>query len=124
MPVRDRRETSGSDRLAQVLERRERHRRRPLALRVLVALIGGIVAVGGLLLVVPLPEAGVPLLVVGLGMLALEFDWAARALSWTLRQASRLWAWFRSLRPFLRWSLVALGLGLLGAVILWVVSSF
>jgi uncharacterized protein (TIGR02611 family) len=124
MPVRDPREASGADPLARVLKRRERHRRRPLIVRVLVALVGSIVTIGGLILVVPLPEAGLPLLAVGLGTLALEFDWAARALSWTLRQGDRLSGWFGSRRPFIRWLLVSLGLGVVGAVVLWLVRSF
>jgi uncharacterized protein (TIGR02611 family) len=74
------------DRLRQ---RRERHRRRPLAVRVLVALGGFATLLGGLALLV-LPGPGIPLVVVGLGLLALEFRWAESALERVLRHAERM----------------------------------
>ena len=41
-----------------------------------------------------LPELALPLLVAGLGLLALEFDWAARALAWVLVRSAQAKAWF------------------------------
>jgi hypothetical protein len=69
--------------------RRERHRRRPLAVRMLVALGGFATLLGGLALLV-LPGPGIPLVVVGLGLLALEFRWAEAALDRVLRHAERM----------------------------------
>lgn len=66
---------------ARVSARRERHRSRPLAVRVAAGITGYLLsAVGVLLLLVP--EFGLPLLAVGLGLLALEHDWAMRAQVW------------------------------------------
>jgi uncharacterized protein (TIGR02611 family) len=70
-------------------ERRERHRRRPLVVRALVALGGLAILAAGLALLV-LPGPGIPLVAVGLGLLALEFLWAEAALARVLRHAGRV----------------------------------
>src|SRR6185312_16158353 len=70
-------------------ERRARHRSRPVALRAAVALGGFATLASGLALLV-LPGPGLPLVVVGLGLLALEFRWAEAALERTLRHAARV----------------------------------
>jgi hypothetical protein len=65
-------------------ERRDRHRRRPVLVRLAVALVGfGALAAGLALLVLPGP--GLPLVAAGLGLLALEFRWAEAALQRALR---------------------------------------
>jgi uncharacterized protein (TIGR02611 family) len=69
--------------------RRERHRRRPLVVRALVALGGFTTLLGGIVLLV-LPGPGIPLIAVGLGLLALEFAWAEAALARVLRHAERV----------------------------------
>ncbi|GIF17966.1 hypothetical protein BJ973_009070 [Actinoplanes tereljensis] len=66
----------------RVTAQRERHRRRPPVLRVLVGAGGFLLSLAGVLLLWA-PEFGLPLLVAGLGLLALEFDWAMRARVWT-----------------------------------------
>ena len=69
-------------------ERRERHVERHIAVRAgVVASAFGLLLIGALLLVLPGP--GIPLIVVALGLLALEFVWAERLLAWTLRKAER-----------------------------------
>jgi len=73
-------------RVEQLRRRRERHRRRPRLVRVLVAVGGFLTFLGGLALLV-LPGPGIPLVVVGLGLLALEFRWAEAVLVRTLRRA-------------------------------------
>jgi uncharacterized protein (TIGR02611 family) len=70
-------------------ERRDRHRKRPLLVRALVVLGGLVTLLGGLALLV-LPGPGIPLLVVGLGLLALEYRWAEAALGHVLRHAERV----------------------------------
>ena len=70
-------------------ERRDRHRKRPLLVRALVVLGGLVTLLGGLALLV-LPGPGIPLLVVGLGLLALEYRWAETALGQVLRHAERV----------------------------------
>jgi hypothetical protein len=47
----------------------------------------GLLVIGALLLVLPGP--GIPLIVAGLALLALEFVWAERLLAYTLRRAER-----------------------------------
>jgi hypothetical protein len=89
--------------------------------RVLIAGAGGLGAALGAVLLLPFPEFGVPLVAAGLGALALEFDWAARALARTLRQVDRVRRWFRSLRPATRWSLVGIGVAALGGLVAWIV---
>jgi hypothetical protein len=56
---------------------------------VLVALGGFATLLGGLALLV-LPGPGIPLVVLGLGLLALEFAWAEAALGRVLRHADRM----------------------------------
>ena len=80
-------------------ERRARHRQRHLAVRLLVGLGGFAALFGGLALLV-LPGPGIPLVIVGLGLLALEFRWAETALAHARRQAKRV-------RPRKRWQQIA-----------------
>jgi hypothetical protein len=75
-------------RIRRLRERRATHRQRSRTLRFLVALGGFATVVGGLALLV-LPGPGIPLLIVGLGLLALEFRWAEAALARALDQAER-----------------------------------
>jgi uncharacterized protein (TIGR02611 family) len=69
--------------------RRERERARPLFVRALVVLGGFAAVLGGLALMV-LPGPGIPVLVLGLGLLSLEFDWAERLLAFVLKRAERV----------------------------------
>jgi hypothetical protein len=94
-----------------------------MVVRVLMAGAGGLGAALGLVLLLPFPEFGVPLLVAGLGALALEFDWAARALTWILRQVDRVRVWFGSLHPAARWALIGIGAAALGGLVAWIVVS-
>jgi uncharacterized protein (TIGR02611 family) len=67
--------------IERVRERKERHKQRSRVYRVVFAVGGVIVILLGLLLSLPgVPGPGILLLVVGLGMLALEFDRAERLL--------------------------------------------
>ena len=65
-------------------DRRERHQRRPLLVRIGVA-VGGFAALAAGVLLLVLPGPGIPLVAVGLGLLALEFRWAESALRRTRR---------------------------------------
>jgi uncharacterized protein (TIGR02611 family) len=109
--------------LERIRARRVRHRQRPLAMRALVALGGFATLLGGLALLV-LPGPGIPLVVVGLGLLALEFRWAEVALARALRHAERV-------RPSSGRQRVAAGAALVGSagvaaagVALWGVPGF
>lgn len=74
--------------LERLKHHRHRHRDRHVAVRGL-AVVGGflLVLVGAALLVLPGP--GIPVLVVGLFLLALEFAWAERLLERTVERAER-----------------------------------
>ena len=74
--------------LERLRERRARHRRRPLVVRVLMALAGFLAVAAGIVLLV-LPGPGLPLLALGLGLLALEFRWAEAPLARALRASVR-----------------------------------
>ena len=98
-------------------------RPRPLLLRVLIVLGGfGLVAVGGLLLVLPGP--GLLLIAAGLGMLSLEFRWAARLRSSVVRRMQRVTPQKQSHR--LVALAIVIGLGVAGTVLvaLWGVPDF
>ena len=61
--------------------------------RIAVTLLGvAIIAVGIVLL--PLPGPGWVIIFAGLGVLATEYTWASRLLSWTRRQVARWAQWF------------------------------
>src|SRR3954452_24075854 len=81
--------------LSAIETRRARHQERPLAIRVLAGAAGALLGLAGIVLVLPPPEAGIPALLGGLRLLALEFDWAARAQGWVDARWAQFRAWFR-----------------------------
>ena len=84
--------------LERVLRQRERHQERSVFVRVGVVVAGGTLSVfGGLLSFAP--EFGLPLLLLGLRLLALEFDWAARAYARAARLARGVGGRLRKLLP-------------------------
>ena len=64
---------------------RERHRRRPMIVRVLYVPLGFTVLLGGLAMLV-LPGPAFVVIPIGLALLSLEFAWAERLLVHALRQ--------------------------------------
>lgn len=93
--------------LARVFERRERHRERSLFVRAGVVVAGGAVSLSAALLSVVVPELGLPLLLFGLRLLALEFDWAARLYAKVAKLAKRAAGGLRRLFPKSRLGVVA-----------------
>jgi hypothetical protein len=85
--------------LERILRQRERHQERSVFARIGVVVAGGAVSVFGGLLAVVAPEFGLPLLLLGLRLLALEFDWAARAYARVARLARRVGGRLRKLLP-------------------------
>lgn len=76
--------------MERVRERRRRHAARNRVYRATFAAVGFVLIGLGLILALPLvPGPGVLLMVVGLAMLAHEFDWAERLLERTLDRAER-----------------------------------
>ena len=58
------------DAVARVYARRERHRQRPMVVRAAVAALGFLLLAIGVVLVLPIPEAGIPTLLAALSLLA------------------------------------------------------
>lgn len=71
------REECGDAVMERVLLQREKHRGRSIFVRAGVVITGGAVSIFAVPLLLA-PELGLPLLLFGLRLLALEFDWAAR----------------------------------------------
>ena len=71
-------------------------------------------------IVLILPELGVPMVIVGLQVLAPVYGWAARALAWVSARWERAQAWFER-QPYLVKAGTVLGLGLIGVAILVIV---
>lgn len=80
--------------LARVLEYRERGRRRPWPVRLALAAVGAALLVASVPLVIVLPEAGVPALLVALRLLAVEADWAASAFAWIDWRFAQARGWY------------------------------
>jgi hypothetical protein len=110
--------------LARVLTYRERGRARPTLVRVSLAVLAGILLLACVPLMVLLPEAGVPLLLVGFRLLAVEVDWAARAYAWTDWRVTQLRDWFDRQSGFTRASILAGLLLVVVALVWWIVVQF
>ena len=87
---------SRDDALARVLAYRERGRARAMPIRAVLAVLGGALLVVSIPLIILLPEAGIPALLVAFRLLAVEADWAARAYAWTDWRFAQLHSWFQS----------------------------
>jgi hypothetical protein len=102
---------------------RARERRRPLLLRVLIVLAGFLLlAVGALLLVLPGP--GILVIAAGLGMLALEFRWAAALRDVVLRRTQRVRPKKRSHQVIGAVGLLIVAAGVTTAVAVWGMPGF
>lgn len=106
--------------LARVAARRERHRHRPFLVRVVAVGAGFLLGLVGLAFVWWLPELGLPLLIAGLGLLALEFEWAARTQATVEWRALVFRRWWGRLPAAVKVVLV-LGAVAAVAVLVWVI---
>lgn len=86
------------------------------------ACTGLLLLIGSVPLIVVLPEAGVPALLLALRFLAVEFDWAAQAYAWVMWRWGQLRAWYHARAPVVR-GLVVLGLVTLAALLLFLLVS-
>ncbi|WP_194410210.1 TIGR02611 family protein [Microbacterium cremeum] len=75
----------------------DRHPRLKAAYRTGVGVVGGTLAIVGLLLV-PLPGPGWLVVFLGLAVLGTEFHWARRTAAWLKRMLERFWTWWRARR--------------------------
>ncbi|MBO2455440.1 hypothetical protein J4573_50765 [Actinomadura barringtoniae] len=105
--------------LARIAAQRERMRGRPI-IRFLAAGAGILMGLASLPLLIVLPELGIPLLLGGLGLLALRFDWASRAVVkaewWTLLFRRWLARQSRAVRIALLVAVIAVA-----ALIIWLI---
>lgn len=113
--------TTGRDAaLARVFAYRERGRARPMPIRVSLAVLGGVLLVACVPLIVLLPEAGIPVLLVAFRLLAVEADWAARGFAWTDWRFTQLRDWFHRQSGWSR-AVILTGLLLLAAALVWLI---
>ena len=82
----------------KVEAQRERHMRRPAALRYATVLVGFLVLVGGIITLVT-PGPAFILIPAGLAIMSLEFAWAARLLERSLIEADKAAERARSTTP-------------------------
>ena len=101
METKEQRVVEGEERgdavLERVLRQRGRHQQRSIFARIGVVIVGGVVSVVAAPLSLPAPELGLPLLLFGLRLLALEFDWAARLYVRVEKLAGRLLGFLKRL---------------------------
>ena len=79
-------------RWGSALERIRATRTGRLTLRIVIGVVGVAVVLIGLVLV-PLPGPGWLIVLAGLAILSLEFEWAQRLLHFTRTQLERWWHW-------------------------------
>ena len=72
-----------------------------------------------MVLVLPLPQAAIPLLLAGLRALALEFDWAADVLAQVEELATRSRGWLRGRPAAVRFALALAGVAASALVVAW-----
>jgi hypothetical protein len=106
---------TAGDARARLESARACHRKRSLAVRILIVTGGGFVALLGGTLLVPVPELGLPLLLVGLRLLALEYEWAARAYV----PIARLWDRAKALPAHWKIAIAAVCIFAVGAIVWW-----
>lgn len=106
---------------ARIAEQRERHRRRPIGVRVLSGTCGSLLSTAGFLLLWA-PEFGLPLLVAGFGLLALEFDWAVRARAWTEWRVELLRDWVKRQPPATKVAFPLIILMIISVAAWWVIT--
>lgn len=114
-------ETGGRPPLIErVRERRERHKERSRVYRVGFAVLGFLVCVAGVVMLVT-PGPGVPVIILGLAMLALEFAWAERWLERVLDRAEQAVEQVTQGSPLRRALVLGAGVGVLAAIVVAIV---
>ena len=113
--------------IERVRARQQRHRRRSRIYRVGFAAVGFVVLLAGVVMLVT-PGPGIPVVILGLAMLALEFSWAERWLERLLEKAEAAVEQVAQGSPLQRAALVAVGVvavaGLVAIIVLWDLPYF
>jgi uncharacterized protein (TIGR02611 family) len=102
--------------IERVRARQARHRERHRLYRIAFAIVGFLVLIAGVVMLVT-PGPGIPVLVLGLGMLALEFAWAERWLERILDRAEQAVDQVTEGSPAKRAALIAIGVASLGVAV-------
>jgi uncharacterized protein (TIGR02611 family) len=105
--------------IERVRARRDRHRERHGLYRVAFAVLGFVVLAAGVVMLVT-PGPGIPVIVVGLGMLALEFAWAERWLERILDRVEQAVDQVTQGSPLRRAVVLAVGVAALVAIVVMV----
>jgi uncharacterized protein (TIGR02611 family) len=117
-------EESGGRRplIERVRARQEHHRQRNRLVRIGFALMGFVVLAAGIVMLVT-PGPGIPVIVLGLTMLALEFAWAERWLERILERAEQAVDQITQGSPLRRAFVIGLGVvalaGAIALVVFW-----
>jgi uncharacterized protein (TIGR02611 family) len=108
--------------MERVRARRERHRQRHRLYRIGFAALGFLVLAAGVVMLVT-PGPGIPAIILGLAMLALEFAWAERWLERIVNRVEEAADQVRESSPAKRAALIALGVlavaALIGVIVFW-----
>ena len=124
----DQEETGGPPPLIErVRARRDRHKERSRLFRIAFAVLGFLVCAAGLVMLVT-PGPGIPVIVLGLAMLALEFAWAERWLERVVDRAEQAVDQVTKGSPLRQAAVIGVGIaGLVGivvAIVLWDIPFF
>jgi uncharacterized protein (TIGR02611 family) len=113
--------------IERVRARQERHRQRNRIFRVAFAAAGFVVLLVGVVMLFT-PGPGWAVIVLGLGMLALEFTWAENALERVIDQAERAADQVTKGSPLRRAALLAVGVlslaALVALIVFWDIPFF
>jgi uncharacterized protein (TIGR02611 family) len=113
--------------IERVRARQERHKERSRVYRIGFALLGFLVCTAGVVMLVT-PGPGIPVIVLGLTMLALEFAWAERWLERVLNRAEQAVEQVTHGSPLRRALVIGAGLATLAAgvlvIVLWDIPFF
>jgi uncharacterized protein (TIGR02611 family) len=114
-------ETGGRPPLIErVRARRDRHKGRNRIYRAAFAIVGFVVLAAGVVMLVT-PGPGIPAIILGLGMLALEFAWAERWLERLITRAERAVDQVTQGSPLRRAALLAAGaLALVATIVMMI----
>jgi uncharacterized protein (TIGR02611 family) len=124
----DQDETGGGPPLIErVRARRDRHKERSRLFRIGFAALGFLVCAAGLVMLVT-PGPGIPVIVLGLAMLALEFAWAERWLERVIERGEQAVEQVTKGSPLRQAAVIAVGVaGLVAvvvAIVLWDIPFF